>query len=196
MNRFFTLISSLILTGIVSNAQTSKADHYYEIPDYPASYTAESVAARQVDGLGFRYYWGSADLRESDLQFQPSDSARTIQETLEHIYVLTQIMANAVNEKPFEGLNMEGLTYTEIRAATLLNIRMASEKLKKSEVGSLEKYDMVFASSGSKFPFWNLLNGPIADAINHVGQVISMRRTNGNPYNQNVSVLRGTVKDQ
>jgi hypothetical protein len=30
-------------------------------------------------------------------------------------------------------------------------------------------------------PFWHILNGPLADAITHVGQINSFRRLAGNP---------------
>jgi len=36
-----------------------------------------------------------------------------------------------------------------------------------------------------------LLNGPIADALTHVGQVISFRRTSGNPIPKGVNVFMG-----
>ena len=35
---------------------------YYQIPDYPSSYNAATVAARTIDGLGFRYYWATEGL--------------------------------------------------------------------------------------------------------------------------------------
>lgn len=194
MNKLLIAFPLFFLSALFTEAQSNPNDYYYEIPDYPSSYSAENVVARMVDGLGFRYYWGSADLTESDLKFQPSDSARSTLETLEHIYVLTEILAKAVNEEAYSGVAIDGMSYNEIRTATLINIQQASEKLKSSNDGSLEKYEMIFKSSGSEYPFWNLLNGPIADAINHVGQVISLRRTNGNPYNQNLSILQGTVK--
>jgi hypothetical protein len=176
-------------------AQGSKEDFYYEIPDYPEKYTAETVAARLVDGLGFRYYWGTSDLSESDLLYRPSDSARNVIETIDHIFVLTQILADATNEKSYNGVNTKDMSFKEKRDATLANIQIASKKLKSCEPGSLEKMEMIFISSGSEYPFWNLINGPIADAINHVGQVISMRRSNGNPINPNISVLSGKVKE-
>lgn len=182
-----------IFIGSVT-AQGNKNDYYYEIPDSPTEYTAGTVAARVVDGLGFRYYWATEGLRDEDMAFKPSDEARTIEETIDHIVSLTQILANAVNEKPFTGVDLEGISYEEKRALTLKNIKIASERLKNSTAQDIEKYDMIF-SSGSEYPFWNLLNGPIADAVNHAGQIISLRRTNGNPYNQNISVLRGKVKE-
>ena len=37
--------------------------YYYQIPDYPEPYSAETVAARLIDGLGFRYFWATEGLR-------------------------------------------------------------------------------------------------------------------------------------
>ena len=41
------------------------------------------------------------------------------------------------------------------------------------------------------FPFWNHLNGPIADALWHSGQIVSNRRASGNPLNSKVNVFIG-----
>ncbi|SNT31154.1 DinB superfamily protein [Ekhidna lutea] len=173
--------------------QADSTDYYYQIPEYPDEYNAGTTSARIVDGLGFRYYWGTAGLTESDLNYRPSEGARNVEETIDHILSLTQILVDAVNEKPFEGVEIEGLSYQEKRSKTLENIREASDVLKKSSGEDLDRFDMVFPSA--EFPFWNLLNGPIADAINHVGQIITLRRTNGNPIDQNISVLQGRVRD-
>lgn len=40
-----------------------------------------------------------------------------------------------------------------------------------------------------------MLNGPIADALWHVGQVVSFRRSSGNPFNSKVSVFSGKVRE-
>ncbi|MEP0984146.1 DinB family protein [Ekhidna sp.] len=188
------ILSFIVLSSIPSLAQDGDStDFYYQIPDYPQSYDAGSVAARVVDGLGFRYYWATEGLTEGDLQFRPSEGARNVEETIDHIINLTQILANAVQEKPFDGVEYDEMTFVQKRELTLENIRVASEILKTSNGEDLEKFDMIF-SSGAEFPFWNLLNGPVADAINHVGQIITLRRTNGNPIYQNISVLQGRVR--
>ncbi len=187
-------ITILVLISSWAFSQDDEKDYYYEIPDYPESYHAGSVSARVVDGLGFRYYWATEGLTEENLVFRPIEGARSIEETIDHIVSLTQILKDAVNERPFEGVDLEGLSYSEKRAMTLENIQLASQRLKSSTAEDLAKYDMIF-SSGNEYPFWNLLNGPIADAINHVGQIITLRRTNGNPINQNISVLRGKMKN-
>ena len=39
-------------------------------------------------------------------------------------------------------------------------------------------------------PFWNMINGPLADALTHVGQINSWRRLAGNPAPK-ADVFRG-----
>jgi hypothetical protein len=70
--------------------------YYYQIPDTPAVYTPATVAARLVDGLGFRYFWATEGLTEKDLAFRPGEKVRSTFETLEHINGLTLILLNAV----------------------------------------------------------------------------------------------------
>lgn len=190
------IVSVLVLSfsQLSTFAQGDSTDYYYQIPDYPKDYSAGAVSARVVDGLGFRYYWATEGLTDEDLVYRPSEGARSIEETIDHIINLTQILANAVQEKPFDGVDFEGMSFEEKRRLTLENIKKGSEILKNSNAEDLANYDMVF-SSGAEFPFWNLLNGPIADAINHVGQIITLRRTNGNPIYQNISVLQGRVRN-
>ena len=56
------------------------------------------------------------------------------------------------------------------------------------------KYPSIQVGIVSEYPFWNQLNGPIADAIWHVGQVVSFRRTAGNSLPKGPSFLTGTVR--
>lgn len=110
--KFIILFSLVILTCTSSIAQGGDStDYYYRIPDYPESYNAGTVAARLVDGLGFRYYWGTEGLRPEDLNYRPTEGARNVEETINHILSLTQILVNAVSEKAFEGIEMDGLSF-------------------------------------------------------------------------------------
>jgi hypothetical protein len=36
-----------------------------------------------------------------------------------------------------------------------------------------------------------LINGPIADALTHIGQIVSWRRINGNPQPSGVNPFKG-----
>lgn len=189
------LISLSVLLAMNISAQNKP--YYYKIPAAPVTYTATTVVARLVDGLGFRYFWATEGLTEKDLSFRPSDSARTSFETLEHIYGLTQVLLNAVNKRttPVPSPDVR-YSYSELREKTLSNIKAASDILKSSG-SNLEDFDMVFERKDGKteYPFWNLINGPISDALWHVGQVVTFRRSSGNPLSKGVNVLRGEKFD-
>lgn len=156
---------------------------YHQIPDFPDTYTAENVAARMIDGLGYRYYWASKGLREEDLNYKPSEDSRTTQQTIDHIYGLSRFILSVPRSA-----EKEDLTFEEKRAKTLHNFQLASNRLKEGKEASMDDYV-------PDFPYWNLINGPIADAIYHTGQVVAFRRASGNPIHPGVSMFSGKTKE-
>lgn len=194
------LLAMIISTPALLSQDAVKNDSlpYYEIPGYPAEYTAETVAARLIDGLGFRYYWATEGLRPEDLAFKPNEAARTTEETIDHILGLSTIIVNAMLKIPNvrSGEETSPLSFEVKRRTTLENLKTASDIL-KSGTGSLEEYKIIFINGDKRteFPFWNELNGPIADALWHCGQVVSFRRSSGNPFNSKVSVFSGKVRE-
>ncbi len=170
---------------------------YRQIPDYPAHFTAATVAARMVDGLGFRYYWATESLRPEDLSYSPNGDARTSHEALIHIYELTGNILNSVSQVPNTTEKTPAMSFAELRQKTLENLKATSEKLMASKDEDLANYKMVFKrESGTReFPFWNEINGPIADALWHVGQVVLLRRSSGNPFNSKANVLTGKLME-
>lgn len=191
MNRFL-LILILFSLKMQSQSEMKSSLPYYEIPDYPESYTAGSVAARMLDGLGFRYFWATEGLRDEDLAFKPNDDARTSAETIDHIYGLSQVIVNATLKKANGGDNEETeMSFDEKRKATLENIKTAADILRTSD--DISQFKLIFGER--EFPFWNNINGPIEDAIWHCGQLVSFRRSSGNPYNSKASVFTGKVRE-
>ena len=194
------LISSIlvILLGTFTMAQNSNLP-YSQIPDYPEEYTASNVVVRMIDGLGFRYYWATEGLRPKDLAFQPSEEARTSEETIDHILGLTSVIINSVTKTPNIRSSAEQpeLTFEEKRANTLDNLKRTSEILQKSSAKDLEGFNLVFqrGENSTEYPFWNQINGPISDALWHTGQVVSLRRSSGNPFDSNVSLLEGKRRE-
>ena len=190
----------LIFTFMNSFAQQKEnTPYYYQIPDEPENYTAGTVAARLVDGLGFRYFWATEGLRDIDLNYRPNDSAKTALETINHIYNLSKVIVNATKKTANDfTVKQPVLTYREKRNKTLENIRAASEILKKASAEDLQSFKIIFKGNNgtTEYPFWNNLNGPIADAIWHTGQVVLLRRSSGNPFNGNVSLLKGELVEK
>ncbi len=166
---------------------------YYQIPEYPEEYSATTVAARMIDGLGFRYYWATEGLIDQDLQYKPSEEARTIRQTLEHIFGLSNVIKNATINKANEGLEISEWSFDELRKRTLENIAFASQTMKDINPENIDELHLIFSTN--EFPFWNLLNGPLADAIYHVGQVVSFRRASGNPISNKPRMLTGKAME-
>jgi hypothetical protein len=184
------LINPLIFLFILNlNAQNTMEEKlpYYEIPEHAESYTAGTVAARMVDGLGFRYYWATEGLRVQDLDYKPSETSRTTNETIDHLYGLSSFLLNAISDSAEKTKDSKGMSFEEIRKYTLLNFEKASGILKNTD--DISKYD------NDRFPFWNIINGPISDALWHCGQVVMLRRASGNPFNSKVSVFSGKVRN-
>ncbi len=164
---------------------------YKSIPDHPEKYTAGAVASRIVDGLGFRFYWATEGLREEDLNYRASEDARTTAETIDHIYVMSLILYNSLHT---EDLGREDLDFAEKRIKTLQTLKRVSDKLHTSSAQDMEGYNMALGN-GQSLPFWNMLIGPIADCLWHCGQIVSNRRASGNPFNSEVSLLRGKLRE-
>ena len=184
-----------MLFAVAAYSQTDSLP-YYEIPAHAEKFTAGTVIARMVDGLGFRYYWATDGLRQEDLRFAPNKEARTSEETIFHIYELSLIIVNATTGTAnIAGSVNSNLAFPDVRKATLENFERASDILRGASDEEMEKFMIVFqrGTQANEFPFWNNLNGPIADVLWHIGQVVSFRRSSGNPFSDKVSLFSGTV---
>lgn len=186
-------ITLIVLISMVSNMLLGQGDTklpYNEVPDYPTEFTAGTMAARMVDALGFRYYWASDSLTEKDLAYKATEDGRSSLETIKHIYDLSKIIVNSTLNKSNSRVKEE-LSYQELREKTLVNLKTAADILRTSE--DISKYKIIFGEQ--EIPFWNQVNGPIADAIWHSGQLVIYRRATGNPINSKVNHFSGKVRE-
>lgn len=194
MKNLLILFTLLFPLTLYSQESMNDSLPYFEIPEAPSGYSAATVAARMIDGLGFRYYWATEGLRTEDLAYKPSQEARTCAETLDHIYELARMISLTVNGEVITSSDGE-LTFDEKRTTTLNLLYDASMLLRENpDLGDL---NIVFkrGDSTSEYPFWNLINGPIEDAVWHTGQVVSFRRASGNPFNSAASLFTGKLKN-
>ncbi|GAA4270576.1 hypothetical protein [Hyunsoonleella aestuarii] len=185
MKKLILLFVLLLSTTIF--AQDDNELPYADISNTPESYTPGAVTARMIDGLGFRYYWATEGLTETDLAYKPSETGRTTDENLDHLYGLSNFIIKTLLKDIGKREEVEFASFQEKRKATLVNFKKASDILLKSE--DLSEFD------NNRFPFWNLINGPISDALWHTGQIVLLRRASGNPFNSNVSVFAGKLRD-
>ncbi|WGH75792.1 hypothetical protein P8625_01115 [Tenacibaculum tangerinum] len=177
----------LLFAVVTTNAQDKLP--YYEIPKEAKKFTQGSVISRMIDGVGFRYYWATEGLTEKDLAYKPSAEAKTAGETIDHILSLSEVIKNAALNQSNDKKEVE-MTFAQKRKATLENLKQASDILRESN--DISQFKIIFGEN--KFPLWNAINGPIADAIWHAGQLASFRRASGNPINSKINHFTGTVR--
>lgn len=189
----FLSVMAIICTIITTQSQEKLP--YYEIHEAPKNFTAGTVVSRMVDGLGFRFYWATEGLRIGDLSFKPSEEARTSLETIQHIFGLTNMIHNCVTQTQHDNGNPKEMTFEELRKSILIRLKESSDILRASDDISQFKIVLGRGDNKTELPFWNQINGPIADAIWHTGQVVSFRRSSGNPYNSKASVFSGQVRN-
>jgi len=167
---------------------------YKEIGDYPEYFSQGNIIKRFIDGIGYRYYWATESLRESDLSYRISSDSRTLLETLEHILDISGFILRIAQQKySGEILEKEELDFQEIRNRTLNFLKKASQLLSEVNDNEMKSFDIKIQQGNSKFtlPFWNTLNGPISDAIYHTGQIVAFRRALKNPISPNVDIFTG-----
>ncbi|WP_299128995.1 hypothetical protein [uncultured Winogradskyella sp.] len=186
-----SLISAICLFSLSFGQETSNTElPYYEVPNYPKEFTAGTMAARMVDALGFRFYWASDGLTEKDLAYKANEGGRSTEATIKHIYDLSKIIANSTLKKTNSRTEDE-LSYSEMRIKTLNNLKTAADILRASD--DISQFKIIFGEQ--EIPFWNQVNGPIADAIWHCGQLVIYRRSTGNPINPKVNHFTGKVNE-
>ena len=185
---FFTLIL---------NAQKMDVP-YHQIPNYPEDYTAGNVLGRMIDGLGYRYHWATKDLTAGDLAYKPSEKGRSVLETLQHIYGMSEMILESPKGEPsIRPKDFTKYTFNELRLKTLQNLKAASDLVKGKQSKAIAEYEVIFQRSEkqTKFPYWNMINGMLSDCIYHTGQIVMMRRSNGNPQDPNVNVFLGKTRE-
>ena len=184
------IIALLISSWCIAQDISEEKLPYYEVPEYSKEFTAGTMAARMIDGLGFRFYWSSEGLTEKDLKYRPNEDVRSSEETIDHILDLSYIIVNSTLKQPNSRVDKSKMTYEDKRKQTLVNLKTAADILRNSD--DISEYKIIFGEN--EIPFWNQVNGPIADAIWHCGQLASFRRVTGNPINPNVNHFTGKVK--
>jgi len=193
----FFLYFSITLKAQDLTMEDLSALPYMSIEHTPEDYSGNSVLMRMIDGLGYRYYWGTEGLRTEDLAYEPGNDGASCEALIKHVHGLSEVIYNTVAQIPTErGGGATEFNFTEYRTKTLENLKSASEILRTNKELNLKDCQIKFkrGENVSASPFWNLMNGPLADAIYHTGQIVSYRRTTSNPISPLVNVFSGKNK--
>ena len=182
--------------------ESAGAPDYDALPPPPADAPhGAALLARLVDGLAFRYRWAADGLAPEDLGFEPAPEALTLGGLLEHLHDLAAWMATSAAAAR---AGTDAPPYAEARAAhpppagdpealrrsTLALLASLRGDLLALGDDGLARFALVGGREPTRWPVWNLLNGPLADSLTHVGQLASWRRMLGKPVPRH-DVFRG-----
>lgn len=160
----------------------------YEIEPPPERFTGTSVLTRIVDGLAFRYFWATEGLRGEDFAFRPGADSMSMVELLQHVLHLVFMLKQLAFDSREREL-VETDDPAALRRLTLENLEAVRAQITGLDDEALATHQ-VLRRSGKLYPVWNIMNGPLSDALTHVGQINAWRRLSGNPT-QKVDVFEG-----
>lgn len=154
-------------------------DFYKTLPKAPEHLSSAKILKRLIDGLGFRYQLATDGLTEIDFNFRPVPSSMNIAEVNTHIFHLSRWSAKSLGTKLKD--KYEIANFNSTREAILELLHNTAGQLEILSDQELETKEIYLKRTDSTYPFWFLVNGFIADALTHVGQINSWRRMAGNP---------------
>jgi hypothetical protein len=146
-------------------------ERYHRIPPYPDDVSGATVLVRLLDGLGFRFRWSTEGLSDDNYDFRPAPDCMSIEELVRHIWGLV----NWVNQT----MGLDGFRKEDdisLARGSVLEMTHALRNI----LSAMSDNDLEEKKINGR-PFWHIINGPISDALTHVGQINSFRRLAGNP---------------
>ena len=145
---------------------------YSAMPAPADDISGAAVLAHAIDSAGFRFHWATENLPEEALGFRPSPGSMGLGALLEHLEQLAGWL-----QKTLTGTvalkNGSGLVPT--RTNILASLSASSAAVRAMTPAELKAVTLA-RRSGEPMPVWNLIHGPIADFLTHVGQVTAWRR--------------------
>jgi uncharacterized damage-inducible protein DinB len=159
---------------------------FEDISKTPNDLTATNTLLRMVEGLAFRYRWATENLSEENIKFKPHPTSMSVEEVNAHIFDLVDSTFRVFGG---EKQNKDSLnSFHKLRIKSLNILADLSERLKEMSDEDLSEIEK---NTSRKLPFWYWINGPLADALTHVGQITSWRRIAGNPQLKGINVFIG-----
>jgi hypothetical protein len=166
---------------ILTKIKIPTMENYRVIPEYPPKISAGTILTRLLDGLGFRFYWATEGLKRTDYKFRPSPDCMSIEELVRHIWGLVNwIIISSTDNKYRRPTKVEQIREQILEMVLYLRNEMLNMTVKDLSETTIDGHS-----------FWHIINGPMADAFTHIGQINSFRRLSGNPVSK-ANVFTGT----
>lgn len=150
---------------------------YSAMPAPAQDVSGPSVLAYAIDSAGYRYHWATEGLPETALGFLPAPGSMSIGGLLEHMEQLAGWLQSTLTGT---AALKTGSGLVPTRTGTFASLGACSAAVRAMSSTDLQSVRMA-RGSGDPLPMWNIIHGPIADFLTHVGQVTAWRRLSGCP---------------
>jgi hypothetical protein len=159
---------------------TTPSFDFRSLPPGPETVTGSAVLVRLVEGIGFRFTWATEGLREPDLAYRPTPQTMSIAELVGHVLELVAWVAAAAGAIPAGPQKPESpLPFPEIRLQVMEVLALLRARFAEMSDGKIAA--ITIGSRAGPVPWPHIVNGPLADALTHIGQIAVLRRSSGNP---------------
>lgn len=167
------------MAGQILNKHLQTKRMSITIPHNPDSFTGASVMAKLVDTVSVRYQLAIQGLTQDDKDFRVTPESMSMLETQKHIFLLMRWIAKSV-DAPIEKAARHK-NFDDFKEDILTTCAVLSRHLQGMDDAVLEKSTIYLKRADTHYPIWNVIGGPLSDALHHIGQIVSWRRINGNP---------------
>lgn len=159
----------------------------FSIPPHPEEINAQNILVRLVDTIKFRFQLAILDLTLPDYDFKINPTGKSLGEILMHIYKLQATTLTALHAEHLYPPNAPIESVTDDTILILNSIRL--KLLNIHEISDFNKISLQGLS------FWNLINGPLADTLTHIGQINIIKRALKKPTRKS-SMVKGIFKKE
>jgi len=138
-----------------------------------------AILARFVDSIKVRYQIATEGLTDSNKSFRVTPESMSMMELQKHILLLLLWLTKSVGV-PME-IKEKAQSFEDFRTDIIAACDTLRDHLNTMDDDSLSKVTIYLKREDKHYPIWFLINGPLSDAIHHIGQIVTWRRQDGNP---------------
>jgi len=149
---------------------------YKEIPN---QFTASSMLARLVDTIKVRYQLATDGLTQSNIEFRATPESMSMMELQKHILLLLKWVSKSIHA-PMKKKE-KAIDFEDFRRDIVETCEILYQHLLQMDDDSLSSVTIYLKRDDTHYPVWYIINGPLSDAMHHIGQIVTWRRIDGNP---------------
>ena len=114
--------------------------------------------------------WATEGLTEDDYRYTPAEQSNSLAWVVAHIWgLMNWVQEHMLGSQ--DSLPSTAMAQRDQALELILRLREHVAAMSEQQLAEVRIEGL---------PFWHMINGPLSDALTHIGQIASFRRLNGN----------------